>query len=195
MHDADLTTAERAELLDTAVDALESLLRTRVSHRARPDAEAPSARLLRHGASFVTLRDAGHDLLGCIGTIEAHRPLVDDVVANAVAAASRDPRFAPVRASDLAGGEVHISVLSAMSAMPVVDRADLLAQVRPHTDGLLIESGYNRGTFLPSVWEQIPDAEAFLDHLWHKAGLHPRTWPATLRVWRYTAIDLTRHLS
>ncbi|HEC18430.1 MAG TPA: AmmeMemoRadiSam system protein A [Gammaproteobacteria bacterium] len=137
------------------------------------------------GASFVTLNKHG-ELRGCIGSLEAQRPLVEDVAHNAFAAAFSDPRFPPVTAQELPALEDHISVLSPATPMTFTSEADLLRQIRPGIDGLVLEDGWHRGTFLPSVWESLPDKEQFLQHLKMKAGLPPDYWSDTLRVSRYT---------
>jgi AmmeMemoRadiSam system protein A len=142
------------------------------------------ASLWRPGATFVTLRRAGQ-LRGCIGSLEARRPLAVDVAQNAVAAATRDPRFPALQPDEEADLEVKISVLTPPEPLAVASRDELVAAIRPGTDGLLIEAGRHRGTFLPAVWEQLPTVDDFLDQLWIKAGLEPRTWPANLRVARY----------
>jgi len=137
------------------------------------------------GACFVTLKRGG-ELRGCIGSLSPHRTLVADIADNAYAAAFSDPRFYPLQANELAGLELHISLLSAAEAMRFTTEQSLLEQLRPGIDGLIIEEGYRRGTFLPSVWEQLPTAEQFLQHLKLKAGLPADYWSDTLRVSRYT---------
>ena len=136
-------------------------------------------------ATFVTLNKFG-ELRGCIGHLEAIQPLIADVAENAFNAAFRDPRFQPVTASEFGDLEVHISVLSPPEPMVFTSEADLLRQIRPGIDGLILEDGAYRGTFLPSVWEQLPDPAQFLAHLKMKAGLPPNYWSDTLKVSRYT---------
>jgi AmmeMemoRadiSam system protein A len=136
-------------------------------------------------ASFVTLNRMG-ELRGCIGTLEAYQPLVQDVAEHAWAAAFRDPRFPPLRQDEFSDLEVHISILSEPEEMVFGNEADLLDQIRPGTDGLIIEDGGHRGTFLPSVWEQLPHKEDFLAHLKRKAGLSVSHWSDSVRLWRYT---------
>jgi uncharacterized protein len=136
-------------------------------------------------ATFVTLTLNGR-LRGCVGTLEAMRPLADDVARNAYAAAFSDHRFDPVSAQELPHLEIHISLLSPPQPMQVQSEADLLRQLRPGIDGLILEEGRRRGTFLPSVWEGISDPREFVDHLRIKAGLPAGYWSDTLRVSRYT---------
>ncbi len=137
------------------------------------------------GASFVTLTQRG-DLRGCIGSLEAHRPLLEDVKANALAAALRDPRFPPLRASELAYTRVEISLLSPPQAIRFASEQDALTQLRPEVDGVIFEYGYHRSTFLPQVWEQLPDPETFLAQLKRKAGLPASFWSGEVRLSRYT---------
>jgi AmmeMemoRadiSam system protein A len=136
-------------------------------------------------ATFVTLED-GAGLRGCIGRLEATRPLVEDVADNAYAAAFRDPRFPPLREDEWAAGlDVHISVLTPPEPLPVKDEEDLLAILRPGEDGLILEEGPNHATFLPSVWESLPKPADFLFHLKQKAGLPPGYWSTEMRFQRY----------
>jgi len=144
------------------------------------------AELLEERASFVTLETDGR-LRGCIGTLEAYRPLVEDVKCNARSAAFQDPRFPPVTCRELTGLEIHISVLSAPENIPFSSEADLLGKIRPGIDGMILEDGFHRGTFLPSVWKQLPDKRQFLAHLKQKAGLPPAYWSENLKAYRYTA--------
>ena len=137
------------------------------------------------GASFVTLRLDG-ELRGCIGSIDARRPLGEDVARNAQAAAYRDPRFPPVSAGELPRLQVEVSVLSPREPMAVASASDALAQIRPGLDGVALEYGTASATFLPQVWESLPEPEAFLDALKRKAGLPARFWHSDVRLSRYT---------
>ncbi|MGV3581087.1 MAG: AmmeMemoRadiSam system protein A [Methylophilus sp.] len=137
------------------------------------------------GACFVTLTK-NQQLRGCIGTLEAHRPLLIDVKSNAYAAAFRDPRFSPLTAEELPHTSIEISLLSAMQAMEFTNEKDALAQLKPNVDGVVFEYGHYRSTFLPQVWEQLPDAEVFMAHLKHKAGLQPGFWDNEVKLYRYT---------
>lgn len=137
------------------------------------------------GACFVTLTQQG-ELRGCIGSLGAHRPLLADVKANAVAAAFHDPRFAPLSARELEITEVEVSLLSPMQALTFASEAEALAQLRPGLDGVVFEFGARRSTFLPQVWEQLPDTDAFMAHLKHKAGLPVSFWAEGVRLQRYT---------
>jgi AmmeMemoRadiSam system protein A len=149
----------------------------------QPLVEPPEWR--QPGASFVTLTQRGQ-LRGCIGSLEAHRPLAEDVAANACAAAFRDPRFKPLTADELAHTRVEVSLLTPAQPLPCRDEADALAQLQPHIDGVILSAGRHRATFLPQVWEQLPDPAAFLAQLKRKAGLAADYWSPDLRLERYT---------
>ena len=135
-------------------------------------------------ASFVTLELRGQ-LRGCIGSLEALRPLAEDISANAYAAAFRDPRFSPVSEGEVEELELHVSLLTPAEMMQFDSQADLIRQLTPGIDGLILEEGTLRGTFLPSVWESLPEPVEFLRQLRNKAGLSPDYWSDTLRVFRY----------
>lgn len=141
--------------------------------------------LARTGASFITLKREGK-LRGCIGTLRAHRTLGDDVKANAVAAAFRDPRFKPLTAEEFAAIMVEISVLSALEPLRFADEADVLRQLRVGVDGLVLQYGHHSGTFLPQVWDDIKEPSNFMAHLKYKAGLPPDFWDPEVRISRYT---------
>ena len=148
-------------------------------------AEANASWLKEPGATFVTLTQAG-ELRGCIGSLEAHRPLVQDVKANALAAAFQDPRFIPLEHNELELTRVEISLLSPSEALTFKNEQDALAQLRPHIDGIVFEYRHFRSTFLPQVWEQLPDPNTFLAHLKRKAGLTADFWAESVRLSRYT---------
>ncbi len=178
-----LTQQERQLLLQLARESI----RHGARHGNPPVVELhnlpPALKQIR--ATFVTLEELGQ-LRGCIGSLEARRPLAEDVVQNAFAAAFGDPRFPPVTEPEVDKLDIHISVLSPLEEMHFASEADLLRQIRPGIDGLVLEDGPYRGTFLPAVWESLPDKRDFLRHLKIKAGLPPDYWSNTLRVWRYT---------
>ena len=146
--------------------------------------EAPQW-LQQYGACFITLtRDT--KLRGCVGTLRPHRALAEDVKANAVAAAFRDPRFPPVAAGEFPVVALEISVLSAVEPMRFDDEADALRQLRRGIDGLVFEYGYHTSTFLPQVWEDFKEPTEFVAHLKYKAGLPPDFWDKDVRLSRYT---------
>jgi AmmeMemoRadiSam system protein A len=140
--------------------------------------------LRERAASFVTLRDAG-ELRGCIGSVVAHRPLGDDVAHNAHAAANRDPRFAPVTAAERPRLQVEVSVLSQRVRFDAASEAEAVAGLRPGIDGVFLQYQEFSATFLPQVWEHIPEPLEFLCELRRKACLSARFWHSDLRLWRY----------
>jgi len=135
-------------------------------------------------ACFVTLHQHGQ-LRGCIGNIEAHQPLVNDVVNNAFNAAFRDPRFPPLQDDEFEQLHIHIEILTPPQPMQFSSEQDLLTQLQPGKDGLIISDGVHRGTFLPSVWESLPDPEQFLLHLKNKAGVPADYWSDSIIIQRY----------
>lgn len=136
-------------------------------------------------ATFVTLKIHGR-LRGCIGTLEAKRALIEDVAHNAFLSAFSDRRFSPLREDELRELKISISVLSPAEVVAFTSRGDLIQKIRPGVDGLILEEGPQRGTFLPSVWETISGPDEFLSHLLQKAGLSPDYWSDTITIKRYT---------
>jgi hypothetical protein len=154
-----------------------------------PEPEHPA--LWQPGATFVTLRHGGR-LRGCIGRLRAERPLHEDVRANARRAAFEDPRFAPLRAAEWAGLEVEVSLLDAPRPMTFDDEADALRSLRPGEDGVIFEWRGRAATFLPQVWEQLPEPAGFLGELKRKAGLRADFWDAEVRLSRYRVRKFAR---
>jgi hypothetical protein len=142
------------------------------------------------GASFVTLRNAGR-LRGCVGSPEAHRPLVEDVAVNGFAAAFRDGRFPDLTADERYALRVSVSVLSPPQPLSFADEADLVGQLCPGRDGLIIDSNRRRALFLPQVWESLGEAHEFLGHLKEKAGLARARQASDLRAWRFAAESIS----
>ncbi len=177
-----LHSTDRETLGAVARESIRQGLRTGRAFAPEPDGY--SGTLLMPRASFVTLH-RNEQLRGCIGSLEARRSLVTDVAANAFAAAFRDPRFTPLRAGEWDGLTLHISVLSAPEPVAFDSETDLLSGLRSGIDGLILQEGDLRGTFLPSVWTSLPEPAEFLSHLKQKAGLPPNYWSATLKIWRY----------
>lgn len=136
-------------------------------------------------ATFVTLHDRQGELRGCIGSLEPRRPLAGDVAHNARAAALGDPRFPSVCAEELGDLLFEVSVLGPLEPIPCHDRETLLSHLRPGVDGLVLECGPRRATFLPQVWDTLPEPEAFLAALERKAGLPEAFWVEKTRCWRY----------
>ena len=151
-------------------------------------AEADHPALALPGATFVTLTQ-NDALRGCIGSLEAHRPLDRDVRANAVAAAFSDPRFPPLTVAEFPHTRVEVSLLTAPVPMTFSSEADALRQLRPDVDGIILIAGrggqLGRSTFLPQVWEQLPEPRQFLAHLKQKAGLPADWWSADVQLQRY----------
>jgi AmmeMemoRadiSam system protein A len=136
-------------------------------------------------ATFVTL-EILEQLRGCIGMLEAKRPLAEDVVNNAFSAAFKDPRFPPLQPAELQNLDIHLAILSAPTIIDFNSEADLLKQITPGLDGLIIEENGHRGTFLPTVWETFREPQQFLDQLKLKAGLASDYWSDTLTISRYS---------
>ena len=171
--------------------ALATIARQAVVAAASGESYAPPREwmvgaLAEAGASFVTLRAAG-ELRGCIGSIRARRALGIDVAENGRAAALRDPRFDPVGARELARLSIELTLLRPPEPLAVGSRAELLAALVPGVDGLVLEENGRGATFLPAVWEQLPDPESFLAHLERKAGLRQGSWSPERRLFRYRA--------
>jgi AmmeMemoRadiSam system protein A len=127
------------------------------------------------GVTFVTLTRKGN-LRGCIGALEAHQPLAEDVREHAIAAALSDYRFPPVREDELDDLEIEISRLTPPKPLLYQTPEELLSALRPHIDGVTLMDGFKRATFLPQVWEKLPDKERFLQHLCQKMGARPNLW-------------------
>jgi AmmeMemoRadiSam system protein B/AmmeMemoRadiSam system protein A len=172
--------------LDEAGRALLSLARASIEKDLfGRSAEGPTAPWLgQTGATFVTLTKDGA-LRGCIGSLSPARPLGEDVAQNALGAAFRDPRFPAMTTAEWPQCKVEVSLLSTPKPLRFADEADLLAQIEAGADGLILEAEGKRGTFLPQVWEELPEKRAFLTHLLRKAGLPADTRLARCKVFRY----------
>jgi AmmeMemoRadiSam system protein A len=168
-----LTDGEKQILLRLAREAMEFAVTSKTLPPLNPSLLSRS--LKEPGASFVTLT-INNDLRGCIGALEAHQPLVDDVREHAVAAALEDPRFPPVSQSELSRIQLEVSRLTAPHPLEYSSSDDLLKKLRPHVDGVILKDGYRRATFLPQVWEKIPDPVEFLEQLCQKMGSSPNAW-------------------
>lgn len=179
----DYTPEQRTRLLRLAADSIRHGLSQ--GHALSPDPHRYPSELMAARACFVTLERSGR-LRGCIGSLQARRPLIEEVAANAYAAAFSDPRFAPLTEQEFPELQLEISVLHPPQPMDVRDEEDLLRQLRPGIDGLILEENAHRATFLPSVWGQLPSAGDFLAHLKRKAGLTETYWSAEMRFSRYT---------
>jgi uncharacterized protein len=178
-----LTPAHKQQLLQLAGDSIKKGLCGEALSVQVTDYPEP-LRVTR--ATVVTLH-VDEKLRGCIGTLEARQSLVEDVVINAWGAAFRDTRFPALTWPEFESLAIHISILSPPEPINFSSEKDLLTMLRPFQDGLILEEGSRRGTFLPSVWEQLPDPSEFLRHLKLKAGLDPDHWSKNIRILRYTA--------
>ncbi len=146
--------------------------------------------LLAHAATFVTLHKSGA-LRGCIGALQAHQSIAQDVVDHAFAAAFRDPRFDPLRADERSQLSLHISVLGEPADIDASSEDAVLNNLRPGIDGLILRCEHHRATFLPSVWEHTPDAHIFLRALKRKAGLPVDGWREDMRAAVYQVEEWT----
>ena len=182
-----LSVQDRHTLLDLAYASIESGLR---GNALRVDPAEHSPSLQQAGASFVTIKVAD-ELRGCIGSVEPRRVLVIDVVKNAHAAAFSDPRFPALTMEEFEHLHAHISVLSPCEPIAFTCEEDLLQQLRPGVDGVILEEGACRATYLPSVWKTLPDPREFLTQLKLKAGLPRDYWSANVTVKRYTTESIS----
>ena len=179
-----LSNRDRTALLEVARASIQHGLRHGRALDVNPGDYPETLRPPR--ATFVTL-ETGGQLRGCIGALVARQPLVQDVAAHAFAAAFEDPRFPELRENEFPKLDIHISVLSPPEPLSFSSEDELLAQLRPGVDGLIIQVRHYRATFLPAVWEQLPDPYVFLAQLKQKAGLPLDFWSPELSAERYTA--------
>jgi AmmeMemoRadiSam system protein A len=179
----ELTPQQQQQLLQVARESIQYSLQHR--HAMRVQSDAYDEQLQQQGGSFVTLYKNGA-LRGCIGTLQPYQPLVSDVAEHARAAAFSDPRFPPVAVDELVDIVISISVLGEPGPINFSDEEDLISQLRPTQDGLIFEEGGHRGTFLPSVWESLPEPRQYLQQLKRKAGLPADYWSDSLKISRYT---------
>ncbi|MCK6583449.1 MAG: AmmeMemoRadiSam system protein A [Anaerolineales bacterium] len=178
-----LTDGEKRTLLRLAREAIDYAVRGKKLQPLDPGSLTPP--LLEKGASFVTLTIRG-DLRGCIGALEAYQPLAEDVREHAVSAAMDDPRFRPVSEAELSGIHIEVSRLTAPQELEYSTGEDLMRKLRPHIDGVILKHGFHKATFLPQVWEKIPDPAEFLDQLCYKMGERGNLWRNTkLQVYTY----------
>jgi AmmeMemoRadiSam system protein A len=169
----DLTETQGKQLLSEARKTISD----RLSGKTDPSSETkdlPAVFNEKRG-TFVTLTTHGN-LRGCIGHIIPREPLIEGIRQNAVNAAFRDPRFAPLTQNEWKDVHIEISILTEPKSLAYTDGQDLLDKLRPGVDGVIIKKGFHQSTFLPQVWEQLPDKKAFLNHLCLKAGLDGNAW-------------------
>jgi AmmeMemoRadiSam system protein B/AmmeMemoRadiSam system protein A len=180
---ARLADSDRERLLIACMAALSQA--TQARGNAPPlslEGEPPSFSPWR--ATFVTLSDNGR-LRGCIGSLEPHRPLIEDALANTAQAGFADPRFPPLKESELKGLRLDVSILSHPRPIPTRSEAELADALEPDRDGLILTAGKRRALFLPSVWRILPDARAFVRQLSAKAGFDSNRWPEGLEARRF----------
>jgi uncharacterized protein len=169
----ELSTEERSILLRLARQALESS----VCHQPLEllDLNSLPERLREPGATFVTLTER-EMLRGCVGALEAYQPLAEDVREHAIAAGLEDYRFPPVRPEEIPWVKIEISRLTAPTKLEYDKPEDLLELLRPGVDGVVLRDETRRATFLPQVWEKLPDPHEFLGHLCNKMGVEANYW-------------------
>jgi len=185
-----LTKDDKKFLLQLARRAIEHYFDTNRKLELSPG-EVESKNLIRDGACFVTLR-MSNELRGCIGSLDARKPLFMDVIDNALASAFGDPRFYSLTRKELKDVKISISVLTEPKELPVKGPEDLLQKLVPKKHGLLLKQGYYEATFLPAVWTELPNKIKFMEHLSMKAGLTPDGWkdPQT-RFFVYEAVEFS----
>ena len=169
----ELTHEERNELLRIAREAIEYSLHRKKLPSIPKQSLTPNLR--EDGASFVTLAING-ELRGCIGALEPQQQLAEDVRTHAIAAAFEDPRFHPLREDELNRIQIEVSRLTRPVPLAYKDADDLLSKLRPHVDGVILKEGFRRATFLPQVWEKLPNPVEFLDNLCYKMGINHSAW-------------------
>lgn len=178
-----LNQQEQQQLIDLAKESIKYGLEH--GQRLSVDINDFSSALTPVRATFVTLK-INNQLRGCIGTLTAHSPLVIDIADNAYSAAFKDPRFPPLSKDEFPSLQYHISILSEPEPMVIQSEDDLLSQLKPGIDGIVLHEGSRRSTFLPSVWESLPEPRSFIEHLKLKAGLAKDYWSETIHFERYT---------
>lgn len=181
-----LSAERKSQMLHLARNAIAAQL------NMEPLQSTENAQLNEHGACFITLTKNG-DLRGCIGSLQAYRPLKEDIVQNARAAAFNDPRFRPLTSSELPLVTIEVSVLTEPEAVTFNSTEELFSLIRPDVDGVIIEKGYHRATFLPQVWLQLPTHPQFFSHLLQKAALPEDTPLTDLTVQRYQVEKFKEH--
>lgn len=178
-------------LVSLARKSIEYYLKTRQTPYIPPE-NIPYENLKKPGASFVTLETKQGSLRGCIGSILPHRPLYEDIIHNAISAAVSDPRFVPLSPAELDNIKVKVSVLTYPQPVEYTDWVDLLEKIQPYIDGIIIKYRNHSATFLPDVWQDLPDKHQFLAHLCVKAGLEPGCYKnLKLQVFKYHTISFS----
>lgn len=174
---------DQAQLIEIARQAISYGLLHHQPRKFRPQDYPTTLQVNR--ATFVTL-EIQQQLRGCIGTLNAHQSIVEDISHNAYAAAFSDHRFAPVSGQEAKLLDIHLSILNPAHIIPCNNEAELLASLRPGLDGIIVTEQTQRATFLPSVWESLADPKDFIEHLKQKAGLSVGYWSDSIQFERYT---------
>ena len=182
----DITAAERQLLREIANESINTGLSDGYAYA--PDCSQLTGNLLAPFGTFVTLTIQG-ELRGCIGCLQTTEPLAKSVANSAYSAAFGDRRFSKLSLDEKNLIEIEIAVLSEMQLIKAGDRQSLLNQLNPGKDGLLLEDGNHRSTFLPKVWEKLSDPEEFLQQLLLKAGLNKDYWSDSMRFYRYHTVS------
>lgn len=180
------------DLGETLLAIARAAIRSELGLGGALSTEHPS--LSAPAATFVTLR-VGDRLRGCIGSVEARRPLGEDVRANAIAAAFSDPRFPPLGAHEFASTAIEVSLLGPSEPFPCTNEDDAATRLQPGIDGVILHCDRRRAIFLPQVWQQLPDPREFLAELMRKAGLPANGWNANVRLARYTVSKFSERAS
>jgi len=183
---------QRKTMLDIAYQSILHGLKTNSALVLDPLEFEPE--LQKQRACFVTL-NKNEKLRGCIGHLEAIQPLIADVATNSYSAAFQDPRFSPVTPDEITKLVIHISILTPAVKMTFENENELLAKLRPGIDGLILQEKHHKGTFLPAVWESLPEPASFLNQLKVKAGLSMNYWSNTLEVLQYETESFARQPS
>jgi len=183
-----ISISQQSQLLSIAKESVDTGVK--LGHASSPVISNLEPPLSIKAASFVTLK-INKQLRGCIGSLIATRALAIDVAENAYAAAFRDTRFTPVTAAELTSLSYHISVLSTLQTVHVDSEQALLEILQPKIDGLVISDGEKRATFLPAVWNTLPDKKQFLSQLKSKAGLDKNYWSKTIKIERYSVQEFS----
>ncbi len=192
LSDLDLLKKECKNIFSVAAKTLEYS-----TSRLKPpnvDIGSFSPQLQRNRATFITINKSGK-LRGCIGTIHPTEPFIVNVVNNTYKAALKDPRFPPIRRDELSNIEITISLLSTLQKMSIKDEEDLLRQIKPNIDGLLIKDNTKQSVFLPQVWNEIPNKLDFISCLKQKAGLDSNHWSSNFQAWKFTVNFIKGNLS
>jgi len=183
------TQSEKDFLLKLARKTIEHFLAT--GEKLEPlDSDIPFEKLKEKRAAFVTLTQDGN-LRGCIGSLEPQIALCEEIIDKSLSAAFKDPRFSPLAREELVKTKIHISILTIPQPPSFKNYEELLEKLTPKKDGVILKKGFNTATYLPKVWEELPQKQEFLSSLCHKAGLSSDAWKQDIEVWLYQTIDFS----